>query len=126
MIIEFTIPFDPVPYLRMTQGEVKLMRIPRARIGRAFLSKWDRIHQYLQYKKQLALIGKKYLTNFDLSKKMQMVCIFYFRSGRHGDPDNCWKAIADALFHDDNRLVGCFDFFIDKENPQTEVTIVQD
>jgi Holliday junction resolvase RusA-like endonuclease len=126
-MIKFTIPIDPVPYLRMTQAEAALMRIPRSRIRAAALQRWQTVYRYLEYKKHVWALSRMELwrSSLDLGEKIRMDCIFYFRSGKHGDPDNCWKAIADSLFTNDSKVIGSFDFFFHSEVPRTEVVIEQ-
>jgi Holliday junction resolvase RusA-like endonuclease len=126
-MIKITIPIDPIPYLRMTQAEVNMMKIPRRRVKPGALSKWDAINRYLAYKSHVWALSRMKLWSaaLDLDKKIRMDCVFYVRNGKHGDPDNCWKAIADSLFENDSRVVGSFDFFFDSEHPRTEVVIEQ-
>lgn len=123
MIISFTIPLNPVPYLRMTQREVHLLRIPRHKVNCRNIKKYDAIIRYLGYKKDVWTFLPLTFMDLDQSKKIYMRCYFYFSSGKHGDPDNCWKAVADAIFKNDNKVVGEFDFGICPDRPRTEVEI---
>jgi hypothetical protein len=111
----------------MTQAEAALMRIPRSRISSGALQRWQAVQRYLEYKKHVWALSRMELwrVQLDLQKKIRMDCVFYFRSGKHGDPDNCWKAIADSLFENDNRVIGSFDFALDPGMPRTEVVIEQ-
>ena len=122
-MVHFVIPINPVPYLRMTQAEVRLMRIPRARVSANYLKKWDGINRYLRYKESVQALARGQIGSLDLSRKLWMDCFFYFADGRHGDPDNCWKAIADALFQNDNKVCGSFNFSTGNSDPRTTVII---
>lgn len=46
------------------------------------------------------------------SKKLRcrMDIVIHWNSDHHGDPDNVWKGIADALFANDKYVAGSFDF----------------
>jgi hypothetical protein len=126
-MIKITIPIDPIPYLRMTQAEVKMMKISRRRVKPGALSKWAAVNRYLAYKSHVWALSRMKLWSaaLDMEKKIRMDCVFYFRNGKHGDPDNCWKAIADSLFENDNKVIGLIDFEIDPNFPRTEVVIEQ-
>lgn len=59
-------------------------------------------------------------------KKACMDIYILFANKAHGDPDNIFKGIADALFVNDKFLSGSFDFGYDKESPRVEVRIKTD
>jgi hypothetical protein len=45
----------------------------------------------------------------DLGRRPALMNLQIFWGKRsHGDPDNIWKGIADALFQNDNDVSGCF------------------
>jgi len=120
--IEFVVPGDPVSCLRITQGQLKLLRIPRAKLWAGQLRVYDRIHKYLAYKEEIQYrCPIKVLDN-----AFCLDIIMYFRNQKHPDPDNVFKAFADALFTNDNRLVGSFRFHIDPTCPRVEVKISLD
>ncbi|MCP6719724.1 MAG: hypothetical protein KJI72_00140 [Patescibacteria group bacterium] len=45
---------------------------------------------------------------FNTKRKAQMDIEIYWKNNAHGDPDNVWKGVADALFKDDKNLDGSF------------------
>ena len=125
-VINFTILGHPVPYLRMTQREVWLMKLSEHKVRDTHLAKWKAIKRYLDWKDKvrvIALCAKKNLKDNPKSKTYMNITIF-FRNKKHGDPDNIWKGIADALFKNDKYVAGCFDFSYDKNYPRTEVEII--
>ena len=125
--IKFTIPGDPVGYLRMTQGQVKLLRIPRARLrpGNAGLIV-DRIRKYLDYKEEIRYRCPIKNLNEVYHERARMDVTMYFKNRKHPDPDNVFKAVADAIFKNDNRLFGTFAFYFDRDCPRVEVKISLD
>jgi hypothetical protein len=58
----------------------------------------------------------------EFTGKCRMDIHIYFSSDSHGDPENIFGSIADALFIQDKRLIGSFDFDHDKQG-RVEVTI---
>ena len=121
--IRFTVPGDPVGYLRMTQGQIGLLRIPRARLYASSVPIVDRIRKYEAYKSLICVCCPPFPPELISAKKIYMALNIWFRSGKHADPDNVFKAFADALFKNDNRVAGFFDFFFNPENPRVEVKI---
>ncbi len=118
MSFNFVVPTDKnaVPYKRTTQRQ-----------------KWcdKRYMKYLQFKDlvRTCFVGTfcKYphqiLKN---NQKYKMDIKIYFYDKTHGDSDNVFKGIADAIFTkplNDKYLCGSFDFFYDKEDPRVEVSI---
>jgi len=123
--MKFTVRGQPVPYTRTTQ---------RAK----FVS--ERWKKYADYKNTVvtaflaALIDKKewrkVLNNYYKSgkliktkRKLYVEVIMYFKDKGHGDPDNIFKGVLDALFVTDKYVAGKFDFFYDADNPRLEITI---
>jgi Holliday junction resolvase RusA-like endonuclease len=121
--IEFTVPGNPVPYLRMTQGQIKLMRIPDHRLDTAALKVKERIRRYLTWKDWVCVRASGLQFDRSPKSKTRVDVMLYFASGKHGDGDNYFKGICDAIFTNDNKVVGSFDYAIDKENPRVEVSI---
>ncbi len=124
MTFAFTVHGDPVPYLRMTQGQVKLMRIPDHKLRPDGLRKKNQIRRYLDYKERAFLISSGLI--FDRSPKSKIVfnAIVFFGSGRHGDCENVRKGLQDAIFFQDKMVAGSVDFYYDKENPRVECEII--
>ena len=121
--ITFTVPGDPIGYLRMTQSQVRLLRIPRAKLYANMVPIVDRIREYEGYKTLVGLSCPPFPPDLIGAKKIYMNLDIFFRNGKHPDPDNVFKAFADALFKNDNRVAGFFDFFFNPENPRVEVKI---
>ncbi len=123
-MITFTINENPIPYLRLTQGQLKLLKMPLWKVRRGpDLERREAIERYLQYKNGIQADHGKSVAHLDPKRKIYMGCLFYFRNGIHGDPDNCFKAIADGLFPRDKNVGGLLDFFFDKTRPRSEVFI---
>ena len=97
MIYTFNIPGNPVPYLRMTQKEVKLIHIPDHKLGDRQLKKKHGIQRYLDYKNAVKLISNEYKYNRSPKSKILVNVVAFFPNKRHGDPDNILKCILDAI-----------------------------
>jgi hypothetical protein len=119
----FIIPGDPVPYLRMTQGQVRLMRIPDARLRPDGLKIKTRIRAYLEYKDLVFKYSMGQSVNRAPRVKVFMDVMIYFSTGRHGDPENIRKGIQDAIYTQDRMVAGSVDFDLDLMNPRVEVEI---
>lgn len=124
-MVQFVIDGHPVPYLRMTQGQVKLCRIPDWKLSPSQLKKKGQLIRYFEWKEYVDLCAIKAKVEFDRAPKEKkfMDLVIFFKNKVHGDPDNIFKGIADALFSDDKYIAGSFDFFYDKENPRVEIKI---
>lgn len=124
-ITRFTIPGPPVGYLRMTQGQVKLMRIPRHKLTPQSVKVRDRIQRYFDYKELASFCG--FRLKFDRSPKKRILlhAMIYFKDKKHPDPENVRKGIQDALFTSDKYVAGCYDFEYDPDNPRVEIEIVE-
>ena len=53
----------------------------------------------------------------------RMDIVISFKNGRHADPENIFGSIADAIFHNDARLRGSFDFLENQPTAKVTVTI---
>ncbi len=117
-MISFTIPTqgNAVPYKRTTQRQ-----------------KWcdENYKKYQAFKKNVRelfifIYGKYPHQVFNKGEKYYLDIKIYFYDKKHGDSDNVFKGIADAIFAkplNDKNIAGSFDFFYDKENPRVEVKI---
>ncbi len=123
--ISFTVPGEPAGYLRMTQAQVRMMKIPDRRIRtRATLNMKNRIRKYLAYKDQVRLASTNLL--FDRKPKQRTyldVFIYFTNPARHPDPSNVRNADQDAIFDQDRLVAGYVDFDYDPENPRVEIEI---
>lgn len=132
--VKFTILGTPVPYLRMTQGEARLAKIPLHRVRPHMREKHRRIRRYFDWKEYVCAcaLGKKYNPAPKADRKdprargkTYLNVVVYFGTGVHGDPENVRKGIQDALFEDDKYVAGSVDFGYDPGNPRCEVEIVE-
>lgn len=106
---------NPVPYKRTTQ---------RAKFADKEYKK------YQQWK--LKVVGefiKEFKTYphrvFEPKTKYYVDIIIYYKDKTHGDSDNVFKGILDAIFAkplNDKYICGSMDYFYDKENPRVEIT----
>jgi hypothetical protein len=125
-MIKFTVDGEAVPYIRMTQAQVKLMKIPDHKITNTSNIKTKKqLKRYFDWKELVNFHAR----NLDFSRspnednKLFVTTIFYFKNYKHCDSDNAHKGILDALFDSDKCVTGAHYYFIDKTNPRVEVTI---
>ena len=71
--------------------------------------------------RNIGLTGKPFSTKKE--RPMRMDLMIHWGSGQHGDPENIFGSIADALFKQDKYLAGSFDFKDGGEFVGVEVTI---
>ena len=95
MPMKFTIPGRPVPAVRMTQNEAKLMRYGRHPTNKSLQQKYDRIKRYLDYKDTVAWTAKGSRVPF--YESTVRIEIDIYTNGVVGDWDNYGKSICDAL-----------------------------
>lgn len=69
-----------------------------------------------------AITGKKAIT-IQPGAYCHMAIFCNFKNKKHADPENIFGSIADALFHNDARLRGSFDFTEDAVKASVRVTI---
>ena len=113
----FTVRGNPVPYCRTTQAGArfdkgyKRYQVYKDCVVASFLAQckgdWG---------------SPKPLTTTK-ENKTEVKIMIYFQNGKHGDPDNVFKGIADALFTCDKYVYGSFMFDYDQKNPRVEVEI---
>lgn len=125
MNISFTILGDPVPYLRMTQGQVKLMRIPDHKLRMDGLRVKTRIRSYLAYKRRVYAASLDKPINRNPREKVFLNAMIYFANRKHGDPENIRKGCQDAIYINDRMVAGSVDFAYDPKNPRVEIEIEQ-
>lgn len=131
-IINFTIKGNhenqkgnPVPYVRYTQGghwkpQAKRYNEWKDYVRTAFLDALEGKNKSIatvaiwHHQKPVILLN---------NQKAEMDIKTFWKNHAHGDPDNIWKGIADALFQNDKNLDGSFESEVDPENPRVEVKI---
>ena len=123
--ILFTVPGEPVPYLRMTQGQVKLMRIADCNISAKGMKVKERLRKYFTWKDWVYACSAKYPIEREPKTKVYMNVFCYFRNRTHGDPENIRKGIQDAIYKQDRYVAGAVDFLYDEKNPRCEIQIIQ-
>jgi len=97
---------------------------------------WQRRNAYVAYKRKVQTCaiaaGIELPLTATREAPLQIHVAPYFASGVHCDPENCRKAVADALFYAGRRGKGAGDKFTggsfpppryDPENPRVEVVI---
>lgn len=119
----FIIPGPAVPYQRITQGQVKLMRIPDHKLKPAQLKVKLRLRRYFEYKDWCVLQCVKVPFDRKPKTKIYFNAVCYFADKKHGDPENIRKAIQDAIFSQDKMVAGFVDFYYDADNPRVECEI---
>lgn len=124
-VIRFTVPGQPCPYLRQTQGQVKLVKIPLASVkSRDALRVRERIQRYLGYKDLVRLCSNRFDIDRNPKRKVFLNVMIYFADEWWPcDPDNCRKGIQDAIYINDRMVAGSVDFAVDEANPRVEVEI---
>jgi hypothetical protein len=124
-VYSFVIPGPAVPYQRITQGQVKLMRIPDHKLTPSHLKVKQRLRRYFDYKDVCALVCAR--IPFDRSPKTKVYfnAICYFSDKKHGDCENVRKAVQDAIYGQDKMVAGFVDFHYDENNPRVECEILE-
>lgn len=119
MEIQFTIKGNqenseenPIPYKRSTQNmqwrkDVKRYEAWKKHVRDSLIA-WDFKDKSLLR----AILNNQWSFGKPLvleeNKKAMMSIIIYWAKENHGDPDNIWKGIADALFVNDKNVDGSF------------------
>jgi len=122
-VLDMTLKGHPIPYLRMTRGELRAIKYA----GKG-ATKYHVIKRYLEWKDYVLLTftsccHQNGIQLLDMKQKSYMEIRIWFENKRHGDPDNIWKGIADAIYDNDKFVEGKFIFEYDKDNPRVEVFI---
>jgi hypothetical protein len=116
-VAAWEVPTDgnAVPYTRMTQMEAKRGNYPK-------------VKRYLDWKRMLVISSAPYVLKHYHPAPKEKVYVYvhiYFKDKRHGDPDNVYKGILDALYRQDKYVAGCVDFGYDRDNPRVLITILE-
>lgn len=105
---------NPLPKLRMTgpqqwRPEAKRYAAWKTFVQIALVEELNRRHPPAarEAAKNIALLGKP-LALGDRGARMDLK--IRWRNGAHGDPENIFGSIADALFYNDKHLAGSFEF----------------
>ena len=101
---------NPIPYTRVVK---RALWLPEAKRYNAWKS-YVRRSFYGEYPAYLMRAGNTLLTDLQSFKtssasKARMDVRIFWMNGIHGDPDNIFKGLADALFKNDKFLDGSFE-----------------
>ena len=101
---------NAIPYLRVVK---RALWLPEARRYNAWKSHVRKTF-YAEYPAELKRAGANLLRDLQpfsttAAQRMRMDIRIYWMNGIHGDPDNIFKGIADALFKNDKFLDGSFE-----------------
>jgi hypothetical protein len=101
---------NPIPYTRVVK---RALWLPEAKRYNAWKS-YVRRSFYGEYPAYLMRAGNTLLTDLQPFKtssasKARMDVRIFWMNGIHGDPDNIFKGLADALFKNDKFLDGSFE-----------------
>ncbi len=101
---------NPIPYVRVVK---RALWLPEAKRYNAWKTFVRRVF-YKGYPEYLMRAGTTLLTDVQplttsFHEKTRMDIRIYWMNGIHGDPDNIFKGIADALFKNDKYLDGSFE-----------------
>ncbi len=101
---------NPIPYVRVVKRALWLPEAKRYNAWKSFV----RRSFYGDYPGYLMRAANTLLTELqpfttNSAEKARMDVRIYWRNGLHGDPDNIFKGIADALFKNDKFLDGSFE-----------------
>jgi len=101
---------NPIPYTRVVK---RALWLPEAKKYNAWKS-YARRSFYGEYPAYLMRAGNTLLTDLQPFKtsaasKARMDIRIFWMNGIHGDPDNIFKGLADALFKNDKFLDGSFE-----------------
>lgn len=123
MQIQFTISGNhedpignPVPYVRSTRNALWREE------GRRYAAWKEYVRGiYLAAAASKGILAPKEVVNLNVTgekpiklergQRARMDLTIYWKNGAHGDPDNIWKGIADALFKNDRNVDGSFESF---------------
>ena len=126
--IRFEVPGHPVPYLRMTRGQVNLAKLPPYRLVQKppkVISMVNRIKRYWAFKDLVRLLSNGKGIDRAPKTKTYLFLRVWFNQKTHGDPDNILKAVMDAIFDKDKLVAGAVDFGYGIGEPCCQITIQQ-
>lgn len=98
---------NAIPYTRTTQGSKWSPKYQRYGAWKNYVIKHSKLKEGFDKKGKLL----KPIAIPDGYKAVMNLRVFY-TDNTHPDTDNVFKGIADALFQNDKRLAGSFDFWV--------------
>lgn len=104
---------NPVPYVRSTRGALwrpdgRRYAEWKGYVQKCFWRSRDLDNEAIAKLALNAMSDTKPI-GFKRDRQTHMHIKIFWRNGAHGDPDNVWKGIADALFANDKNLDGSFE-----------------
>lgn len=116
--IEYVPTGHPLPKLRMTGGqswkpEVKRYMAWKAHVVTSFVESLK--HNPELYNRVAGRVARGLKPIPSLLEKARMTVRAYYNNHAHADTENVFGSIADALFENDSKLVGTFDYEIGDE-----------
>ena len=111
---------NPVPYVRVVS---RALWLPSA----------QRYHAWKEYVRSIFFRNYPEFSsehvqplNTKISERARMSIKIYWVNGAHADPDNIFKGLADALFHNDKFLDGAFESYYESDGKgrvEVEITL---
>ncbi len=121
---------NPVPYVRSTQkgfwkANVRRYEAWKRYVVAKYLLNMERHNtaEGLPIRLNWKTSGLQKPIDLD-GRKAYMHMLIHWNGEKHGDPDNVWKGIADALFVNDKRVAGSFDYTDSRGGGKVEVQII--
>lgn len=114
--INIIVPGRPVPAVRMTQKSMHVNKYAK---------------RYLQYKKQVGWIARSHMQGEPIEGDAGVRLTLYIHGRNHGDIDNLFKGVTDALnkivYKDDRQIKRMESKIIpcDKTNERAEVEVYE-
>lgn len=128
MKIRFIVNGRPVPYTRTTQKQKfnskqwQRYRDYKAKVQADFLNSLEDRNLRRECAQSMVSNGKPVYT---YNRKVWVNIMIYFDTQHHGDPDNIFKGVLDALLVNDKLVAGQFDFKYDRQ-PRLEIALEVD
>lgn len=123
--MNFTVSGPPAGYLRITQRQLRLLRVSDWKLDDGRLKKKRAIQRYHAFRDAVRWAAKPFINSQKSGEKVFIKVVAYFDGGVHPDPDNVLKAVQDAIFANDKHVAGSVDFYYDPGRARVEVEIVE-
>ncbi|MEW6610677.1 MAG: hypothetical protein AB1352_03590 [Patescibacteria group bacterium] len=115
---------NPIPYVRSTRDA--LWRAD----GKRYAAWKEYVRgAYLAAAGSKGILTPKEVVNLNITgekpiklergQRARIDLTIYWKNGAHGDPDNIWKGIADALFKNDRNVDGSFESYVKTDGQGT-------
>ena len=111
--IHFTVPGPLYPYKRMTRNEIMIVKLSKREVSEDLMPTWRRLQDYRVWKARVSDHAQPFRFARSPKKKLFMHVRLCFETKKHGNPDNYWKSIAEAVFASAKYVGGSFDYCYD-------------